>query len=553
MSAVIEIDYFNTFIVKGSYSGAATGPNNTVFLSPGIAFPGGLNMSDTTGFYIEESRIRGDFNGVSYGAGIKAFLDDPNPLQQKRINTLIYSGVYNSRTGINDTNVFSTGTDITRSCDPANGSIQRTYAEDTNLIVFQQNKVSRALIDKDTIYTTEGGTQTQSGAKVIGQIVPYKGEYGISNNPESFAVYGYRKYFADKYRNAIMRLSNDGLTEISAYGMQDFFRDELALINDQSTFNKIGVTRNSETGTGGEVGEYYIEVFGNEINNVTLGMQLSGEPSYITHIEPFTFESVNYLRLFLSSPIVNIQPAGKIDITFKTRGKVIGGWDIHSKNYVISLQKNSNQVSTTSDYNTVAFEEQINGWVSFFDYKPNLMFSLQNKFLTVQNISLYKQYSTVTNTRGNFYGVNNASSITTVFNEKPSLVKNFKTVGYEGSSGWEVETFISDITGVNVLPNSNYDNHQDTTSSVKSYEEGLYTDAVTGQPLRAGFNRKENIYVANLISTSPAMPGEISFGQNITGIKGFIATVKFKTDSSTELGGEKELWSVRSDYANSSY
>ena len=545
MSAVIEIDYFNTFIVKGSYSGAATGPNDTVFLSPGIAFPGGLNMSDTSGFYIEESRIRGDFNAVSYGSGVRAFLDDPNPLQQKRINTLIYSGIYNSRTGVNDTNVFSTGTDITRSCDPINGSIQRIYAEDTNLIVFQENKVSRALIDKDTIYTTEGGTQTQSGARVIGQIVPYKGEYGISRNPESFAVYGYRKYFADKSRNAVMRLSNDGLTEISSYGMMDYFRDEFAEINDNPSLNNILVAKDGL----GNSGDFVIEVTGSDIGLITLGMQIEGQDGYITNIEKIGNTGI---RIFYSKAFTSIIPAS-FNVQYKTRGKIIGGWDIHSKNYVLSLQKNSNQVSTTSDYNTIAFEEQINGWVSFFNYKPNLMFSVRNKFLTFQNASLYKQYSTVNNTRGKFYGIDYPSSITTVFNEQPSLVKNFKTVGYEGSSGWEVESFISDITGVNVLPNTTYNNHQDTTSSVKSYEEGLYTDTVTGQPLRAGFNRKENVYVANLISTSPAMPGEISFGGNITGVKGFIATVKFKTDETTQLGGEKELWSVRSEYVNSSY
>jgi len=549
MSAVIEIDYFNTFIVKGSYSGVAgdtaTNAGNTVFLSPGIAYPGGINTSDNTGIYIEESRIKGDFNGVSYGAGVKAFLDDPRPLQQKRINTLIYSGIYNSRTGVNDTNVFSTGTDITRSCDPANGSIQKTYAEDTNLIVFQENKVSRALIDKDTIYTTEGGTQTQAGAKVIGQIVPYKGEYGISKNPESFAVYSYRKYFADKYRNAVIRLSNDGITEISSYGMMDYFRDEFAEINDESTIYNISISKDGL----GSNGDFVVEATGSEINKVTLGMQIENQDGYITFIQEL---SSTKIRIFYSKAFT-IDIPSTFNVKYKTRGKIIGGWDIHSKNYVISLQKNSNQVSTTTDYNTLAFEEQINGWVSFFNYKPNLMFSLQNKFLTFQNASLYKHYSTVVNTRGNFYGVNYASSITTVFNEQPSLVKNFKTVGYEGSSGWEVETFISDITGVNVLPNTNYNNHQDSTSSVKSYEEGLYTDTVTGQPLRAGFNRKENIYVANLISTSPAMPGEISFGGNVTGIKGFIATVKFKTDGTTQLGGEKELWSVRSEYVNSSY
>ena len=47
--------------------------------------------------------------------------------------------------------------DIVKSVDPANGSIQKLYAEDTNLNIFQELKISRALIDKDAIYSAEGG------------------------------------------------------------------------------------------------------------------------------------------------------------------------------------------------------------------------------------------------------------------------------------------------------------------------------------------------------------------------------------------------------------
>ena len=42
------------------------------------------------------------------------------------------------------------------------------YAEDTNLIIFQEDKVSRALIDKDAIYSAEGGSITNHQL-VIGQ------------------------------------------------------------------------------------------------------------------------------------------------------------------------------------------------------------------------------------------------------------------------------------------------------------------------------------------------------------------------------------------------
>ena len=109
----------------------------------------------------------------------------------------------------------------------------------TNLIVFQENKVSQSLIDKDAIFSAEGGAITTSGKIVIGQNQSYAGNFGISRNPESFAVYGTRIYFTDKDRNAVLSclVLKDGLTEISNYGMVDFFRDEFATL-DNSSFGK---------------------------------------------------------------------------------------------------------------------------------------------------------------------------------------------------------------------------------------------------------------------------------------------------------------------------
>ena len=60
----------------------------------------------------------------------------------------------------------------------------------------------------------------------------------LSKNPESFAVYGFQKYFTDKDRGVVLRLSRDGITEISQYGMLDYFRDNLANINDNNGWNK---------------------------------------------------------------------------------------------------------------------------------------------------------------------------------------------------------------------------------------------------------------------------------------------------------------------------
>ena len=96
----------------------------------------GLDRDDS--WAIEESRIRGGYNNTSVDFGAKAYIVEDEPVGTRRFNTLIYSGIFNSRTGINNTNVFSVGEDITKSLDPANGSIQKLYAEDTNLNIFQE-------------------------------------------------------------------------------------------------------------------------------------------------------------------------------------------------------------------------------------------------------------------------------------------------------------------------------------------------------------------------------------------------------------------------------
>ena len=209
MSFSFQVKYYNTYVLKKIADSLLSDRN----------------------WYIEEARIRGGYNNVQTGLSPRAFLVSENNAQEALSNSIIYSGIFNSRTGINQSNQFPSGEDITRTVDPSKGSIQKLYAENTNLTIFQERKVNRALIDKDAIYTQEGVPMQTTSNVVIGAIQPYAGEFGISTNPESFAVYGYRKYFTDARQGSVLRLSQDGLTEISNYGMYDFFRDQLGSLS----------------------------------------------------------------------------------------------------------------------------------------------------------------------------------------------------------------------------------------------------------------------------------------------------------------------------------
>ena len=236
MALTIDVNYFNTFTLKRIYADGSTAPSpNTM----PYAIKQGTRASnwstpivanETYDWYIEESRIRGGYNNTTVDFGVKAYIVEDNDSQQRRGNSLIYSGVYNSRTGVNNTNQFSVAEEITRTVDPIGGTIQKLFAEDTNLTIFQERKVNVSLIDKDAIFTAEGIGITTTGKQVIGATTPVPGNWGIGTNPESFATYGYTKYFVDKNRNALLKIEGSQIQEISVAGMTDFFRDQLAAV-----------------------------------------------------------------------------------------------------------------------------------------------------------------------------------------------------------------------------------------------------------------------------------------------------------------------------------
>jgi len=480
MAATIEVKYFNSFLLKNQERTPDTGVIGGVVWNGSFGIPqplGGFQQQVVTAnevWYIEESRIRAGYNNTSTDYGVRAYIVEDNPKQSTRFNSMIYSGIFNSRTSINQTNVFSVADDITKSVDPANGSIQKLYAEDTNLIIFQESKVSRALIDKDAIYSAEGGGTVTSSNLVIGAIQPFGGQYGIGLHPESFAVYGYNKYFVDSYKNTVMRLGADGLSEISSYGMKAFFRNEISQID---------------------------------------------------------------------SPVFG-------------KGEAQGGWDVHSKEYVLSLKKSSD----TTQFKTLAFDEGPKGWTSFYSYKPDHVFSVRNNYYTAFNGKIFKHHDASAD-YNNFYGVGYDSSITFVFNPQVSNEKIFNTFSYEGSSGWKVDSIVSDPNGFIPGYTGTFPGEPgfayDTSNSIYSYVQGAYDSATppnTGlaasvQPIyRAGFDKKENKYCANIVNSSKASQGEIIFGNNISGLKGFFTTVTMSTDTVTNPGGYKEIFAVSSDY-----
>lgn len=181
---------------------------------------------------VESNRLRDDYNAVTIDKGptVSSTLDIPYQ-QEIKGSGLIFSGIFNSVSGVNNLNQFIQAEPITKNLNPYYGSIQALLSRDTDLITFCEDKVLNILANKDALYNADGNSQLTATNNVLGQATPYVGEFGISKNPESLASYGFRTYFTDKARGTVIRLSRDGLEPIGDKGMAAFFFDNLPICN----------------------------------------------------------------------------------------------------------------------------------------------------------------------------------------------------------------------------------------------------------------------------------------------------------------------------------
>ena len=352
---------------------------------------------------VESDRIRDDFNATLLGNGVRvsSTLEEPY-VEERRGSGLIFSGILNSISGVNNSNQFLIAENITKDLNPSYGTLQKLHARDTDLIALLEDKCFKILANKDALFNADGSTNVTSNANVLGQTIPFVGEYGISKNPESFASFGFRAYFTDKARGAVMRLSRDGLTDISDKGMSYFFQDALK---------------------------------------------------------------------------TNVNP------------NIIGAYDSDGGSYNVVVGGEG-----------VSFKEKSDGWNTRLSYDPEAGISLNNEYYTFKNGELYEHSNA---TRSNFYGVQKDTTVTPLFNDAPTSVKNFKTLSYEGDEGW-----IASIAT----------NKQSGTVSTWKEREGIYFNYIMGDATTlANIDLKEfsvqgigNVLAHSAGSTTITINGEIN-------------------------------------------
>jgi hypothetical protein len=197
-----------------------------------------------------------DFNAFAFGNGVESYRIYDNFLrptmryspratsviedykQEEKFSSLCYSGIFKGDTSTNRLNSFNLSQANFKNLDKQYGPIQKLYAQDTNLMVLQQDKITAVLYGKNLLVDAVGGGQVASVPEVLGNQIVHPSEYGISNNPESFGKFANSVFFTDARRGAVLQMTGDQVVEISANGMKNYFRDEL---KDNPNTQKLGV------------------------------------------------------------------------------------------------------------------------------------------------------------------------------------------------------------------------------------------------------------------------------------------------------------------------
>lgn len=177
---------------------------------------------------VESYKIRDEFNAVSIDVGTRVSSVSKEEYKETvRTEDITWTEVYSNDGTFNGLSSSNLSQINFITLDRENGSIQKIYNKNGNLMVLQEDGIGRLPYNKNIIYDTEGGSVVGIATNILNKESYFSygaGKHGISKEPESFVSDGFRDYFTDKQRGVLIRLSQDGVTPVS----QNFFQNEFS-------------------------------------------------------------------------------------------------------------------------------------------------------------------------------------------------------------------------------------------------------------------------------------------------------------------------------------
>ena len=393
-----------------------------IYLKPRTMFTSGDNNGENAETFFPEDYNLNDFHDTNHYSKGRINVINTNSKARRLEASVYYSETYSSTGSINGLSSFNLATQPYFDYNKGFGSIQSLQTKDDDLIIFHENKVGRVLVGKDVLNTASGdGLVSLSRDIIKNYVTVYSGDYGCCLQPESIVKNNDTFYFMDIKKGAVLRLSNDGITPISDYGMKDYFRD---------------------------IGEMYVEYDPETQDNQVFNIVAGFDPKYNEYV--------------ITLPAVYDKTEGLWDSEVTT-------WNTKSDRYT------NVRPDKIFFAKTVAFNEDIDRWTSFYGFYPEFYSRINNQFVGFQAGYLFKHNMTdryhqklylnspvLSKSNPNYnvcYDKVLDSSLEFPFNAEPDTVKNYNAISLNSDTKLftEMKTNIGQ-TGVGEDNYGGYDN-----------------------------------------------------------------------------------------------
>ena len=175
----------------------------------------------------------------------------------------------------------------------------------------------------------------------------------------------------------------------------------------------------------------------------------------------------------------------------------------------------------TAEGVTVSYKEKTKGWVSFKSFVPESGLSLGSKYYTIKDGKLYEHHDALSDIN-NFYGQAYNSFVDVVFNDMPSVTKEFMSINYQGSEA--KNDFSSDnligLNPENFLSNDDYfleteRKGWEVVNISSDLEQGSILNFIKKESLWLSEIRGQDVYAAPYLFENYSIGENSSFGLGI--------------------------------------
>jgi len=140
-----------------------------------------------------------------------------------RAYSITYSDKYNSDSPILNLSNFNLGRANYIDLPSSYSQIDRIISNEGDLTVIQGSKVCRIPIGKSALKLANQQDVLTTSDVVLGKPSYYVGDYGTRGLSQAVVAHNGSVYFADYVSRSVLRVGRDGMTDISAIGMDSFF------------------------------------------------------------------------------------------------------------------------------------------------------------------------------------------------------------------------------------------------------------------------------------------------------------------------------------------